>query len=318
MWVSTKMDITVAICTWNRADLLDMTLMEMRKLRIEPGLKWEILIVNNRCTDHTDEVIARHESHLPLKRLYEPKQGHSNARNCAVNAAKGDLLIWTDDDVLVDENWINAYLEAAKAHPDAVFFGGTVDPLFEAEPPMWIHKHRHLTEGALALRRLGREVRPFSAEEFPFGANMAFRMSKLPSLSFDPKLGRVGTGLISGDETQVLQQLKAQKCLGIWVGNARVRHYVPRERLTTRYMWKFWAGLGATETRQHGLPEGKYVLNMPRWMIRQYFVERLQLMRVAFRKDQRWADAFRRAAFTWGVLRESANQRSMMSRTAKN
>jgi hypothetical protein len=119
----------------------------------------------------------------------------------------------------------------------------------------------------------------------------------------------VGTGLISGDETQVLQQLKKSGVPGVWVGNARVQHYVPRERLTTKYIWKFWAGLGATETRQHGLPEGKYLLNMPRWMIRQYFVYRWDLLCASVRRDQRWADAFRHAAFTWGVLREAANQR---------
>ena len=50
------MDATIAICTWNRSDLLDKTLARMRELEIPPGTTWEIVVVNNRCTDNTDEV----------------------------------------------------------------------------------------------------------------------------------------------------------------------------------------------------------------------------------------------------------------------
>ena len=82
------MIVTVAICTWNRAKLLDQTLTEMRKLRIPPGIEWELLVVNNHCTDETDAVIARHRGALPIQRLFEPRQGLSNARNCAVSTAR--------------------------------------------------------------------------------------------------------------------------------------------------------------------------------------------------------------------------------------
>jgi glycosyltransferase involved in cell wall biosynthesis len=304
------MDITVAICTWNRARLLDATLEQLRRLRVPGGVSWELLVVNNRCTDNTDAVIRKHEPHLPLRRLFEPRQGHSNARNCAVAAMRGELLIWTDDDVLVDEGWLQAYWDAVKQYPHAAYFGGTVDPLYETEPPKWVHEQRQLVEGPLAIRRLGSEVRVLEKDEYPFGANMAFRMSRLPRLEFDPRLGRMGNAMISGDDTQVIDQLKSQNIPGIWVGTARVRHFVPCERLTTRYVWNFWAGIGATDTRRYGLPPGKYVLNMPRWMIRQYMLERWRLLKASFRRDRRWADAFRRAAYTWGILRESAQQRS--------
>src|SRR4051812_23825906 len=95
------MRFSIAICTWNRARLLGQTLESMRALQVPAGVHWEFLVAKTRCTDETDEVIRRHAGHLPVRRLFEPKQGHSNARNCAVDAADGDLLIWTDDDVLV-------------------------------------------------------------------------------------------------------------------------------------------------------------------------------------------------------------------------
>jgi glycosyltransferase involved in cell wall biosynthesis len=95
------MVITVAICTWNRAALLDQTLAEMRNLRVPKGVDWELLVVNNNCIDDTDEVIAKHADKLPLRGLVEPKPGHSNARNRAMREARGEDVVWTDDDVRV-------------------------------------------------------------------------------------------------------------------------------------------------------------------------------------------------------------------------
>ena len=60
-------DVSVAICTWNRAKLLDQTLTQMRQLRIPAGLTWELLVVNNNSTDDTDAVASRHASSLPLR-----------------------------------------------------------------------------------------------------------------------------------------------------------------------------------------------------------------------------------------------------------
>ena len=139
--------VTVAICTWNRGKLLDQTLTQLRHLRIPEGVTWELLVVNNNCTDDTDAVIARHERHLPLRRLFEPKQGHSNARNCAVDHARGEYLIWTDDDVTVCREWLQVYEAAFEAHPEAAFFGGPIRPRFEGNPPRWLTRSR----GSLAI-----------------------------------------------------------------------------------------------------------------------------------------------------------------------
>ena len=100
------MFITVAICTWNRAILLDKTLTQMHRLCVPDDVEWELLVVNNNCSDDTDAVIGRHADILPIRRIHEMKTGLSNARNTAVHNAKGDYIIWTDDDVLVDEKWL--------------------------------------------------------------------------------------------------------------------------------------------------------------------------------------------------------------------
>ena len=93
------MKLTVAICTWNRAGLLESTLAEMTKIR-PPRSDWEVLVIDNNCVDRTKEVVTSFLQKLPIKYLFEKQQGLSHARNCAVACASGDYVIWTDDDVL--------------------------------------------------------------------------------------------------------------------------------------------------------------------------------------------------------------------------
>src|SRR5262249_32698178 len=132
-----RMDVTVAICTWNRAHLLDRGLSRFCELRVPDGLTWELLVVDNNCTDDTAAVVDKDADRLPVRRIVEPKQGLSNARNCAIRHATGALLIFTDDDVLVDELWLDAYVTAAARWPNAAYFGGVIIPKYEDEPPAW-------------------------------------------------------------------------------------------------------------------------------------------------------------------------------------
>jgi glycosyltransferase involved in cell wall biosynthesis len=69
------MFVSVAICTWNRCDLLEQTLKQMTKLRVPPDVQWELLIVNNNCTDRTDAVIRAFSGRLPIRRTVERTPG---------------------------------------------------------------------------------------------------------------------------------------------------------------------------------------------------------------------------------------------------
>ena len=149
------MDITVAICTWNRADLLDVTLRYMRHLRIPPSVEWELLIVNNNCSDHTDAVISRHSQFLPIRRIFETKERKSECGELNNWTSAGDLILWTDDDVLVDCEWLAEYVQASNTWRDAHFFGGTVDPFFEIEPPRWMRENLKYIRSVYAILQLG-------------------------------------------------------------------------------------------------------------------------------------------------------------------
>jgi glycosyltransferase involved in cell wall biosynthesis len=304
------MDVTVAICTWNRAQSLDATLAHLCKLRVPPQTKWELVVINNRSTDNTEEVIGRYNSLLPLRAVVEHQQGISHSRNRVLAEAKGDLLLCIDDDVLVDPDWLQAYQRAAADWPEAAYFGGNIEPLFESSPPAWILKNPQLVEAPFAVRQLGHNTRPLDSSEMPFGANMAFRRRFLAGLSFDSTLGRVGAGFISGDEIDLIRRLLQQGAKGVWVGSARVKHIIPKERLTTGYIWNFFSGLAVAELRLNGMPPGKRWFNMPRWMIKLYLESRIKSLIYTARKGSRWARAFRESAWTFGALRELVKTRN--------
>jgi glycosyltransferase involved in cell wall biosynthesis len=245
------MDATIAICTWNRAKLLDQTLERMRSLCIPTGLSWEIVVVNNRCTDETDAVIARHSGLLPIRRIFEEQQGLSHARNAAIRAARGELLLWTDDDVLVDANWLAEMTSAARRQPDLAFFGGPIEPWFEVTPPAWLLNTWREFSIAYAVRDFGAEPLEFGPQRLPFGANYAIRREVQLRYPYNARLGRSGTGCVGGEETDVLLRMLAGGHRGIWVPAAKVRHFLPQERLTLDYLRRYFQGAGQMECLPH-------------------------------------------------------------------
>jgi len=293
------MHVSVVICTWNRAKILAAAIEEMAKLRIPAGTEWELLVVNNNSTDDTDEVIARCAPHLPIRRLFEPKQGLSHARNCALEAMQGELVLWTDDDVLVEPDWLAEYVKAAEAHPEAAFFGGTIAALYTTKPPRWIKRNRLAFLGAYALKEPPADIMIDQIDsDIPIGANMALRTDAFGDFRFDPNLGRRGELLISGEEEQLFKRLLHQSRFGVWVAAARVRHCIPAERLTWRYLWNYYHAFGESQVRLQKLAD-----NVERTSLRQDY--RRELMRTLLLlpyRDLQWAAAFQSAAIAKGKL----------------
>ena len=297
------MFVSIVICTWNRAELLDAALREMTALRIPADTSWELLVVNNNCSDSTDTVVSRYASSLPIRRLFEPKQGLSHARNCALDAARGELILWVDDDVLVAADWLTEYVTAAEAHPNAMFFGGTIEPYFPVKPPKWIKRNRLAFLSAYALKEPPSQVLMDRPEaDIPIGANMAVRKCALGDFRFDPNLGRRGKELISGEEQQLFRKLLDDGLVGIWVPSARVRHYIPPERLTVRYLWGYYHGYGKSHIRMRTFKDDKAMKTELASLRKEYWASAIANLRWIFSRDLKWASAFQSSAIKKGML----------------
>jgi glucosyl-dolichyl phosphate glucuronosyltransferase len=258
--------VTVAICTWNRARSLERTLE--RLVAVAGGDRdWELLVVDNGCTDDTADVVRSFAGRLPVTHLVEPVQGLSRARNRAVAAASGDHILWTDDDVLVGDGWLDAYRSAFERHAGAAFFGGEVRPRFDATPPAWLLRAWDAVSVHYAVRKCPPEPQPVRHDYVPFGANLAIRLDVQRRYPYDDRLGRQGNRLYSGEEYAVLASMLDDGWSGWWVPDAPVEHCIPADRLTVDYVAEVIRR--EAEVGVAGLPAGGFrLLGRPAWLWR--------------------------------------------------
>lgn len=237
--------VSLAICTWNRAASLERTLRSMIALSVPADVQWELIIVNNACSDATDEVIASFSDKLPIRRAYERTPGLAIARNRAVAEATGEYIVWTDDDVLVDPGWLTAYCDAFRAWPGAQVFGGPIEPLFEGEPPSWLPRVLDQIGWVYGRQSFGQEpvrLSPDNIDGGPYGANMAFRMDVLRKRGFDSRLGVRHEEYATGEETELIRETLLAGGEGWWIPMTPVMHLIPRSNQTTRYIRRWMVG----------------------------------------------------------------------------
>jgi glycosyltransferase involved in cell wall biosynthesis len=297
------MRVTVAICTWNRAPLLERTLPQWSELVIPTGVDWELVVVNNRCTDRTDELLAEYARRLPLRRLDEPNPGRASALNCAIDAIEGDLILWTDDDVLVDRQWLAEYVRAARAWRSVAFFSGPIEPWFETPPPRWLTRAWPRISQVYGVRDLGGVEKAIDDQCLPFGANFAIRTGIQRRYRFDPKLGRIAGSMGAGEETKVARAMLRDGLQGRFIPAAKIRHFIPTSAMTPAYLRRFFFGLGETDAtydvRPRAMPD---TLAWSRTRARANAIlaeARFRLARLSGR-PQLWAKELSKASYYWG------------------
>ncbi|MBX9965097.1 MAG: glycosyltransferase family 2 protein [Burkholderiales bacterium] len=301
------MDVTVAICTWNRATLLSRVLTSLTELNRPIDTNWELLVVNNNCTDDTDSVVQSFADRLPIRVLHERAPGLSNARNKAISEASGRYILWTDDDVRVSQNWLEAYLAAFRRWPDHGIFGGPIRPEFEGDPPGWLTSVWNKVETAYAMRDFGMDELELSARthRLPFGANFAIRSDLQRSHPYDPKLGRSPQNLfLGGEEVAVMARILDAGTPGRWVPHAGVLHWVPRGRQTVAYLRGYYKGQGVHQAMTMAPDRtARLLLGRPRWLIRRYLQQEIRY-RVArlTASPTEWIDALVVASESAGML----------------
>src|SRR5271169_6552202 len=118
------MRITVILCTFNRCQLLAEALHSVAVSTLPESVEWEVLVIDNNSTDQTREVVEDFCRRYPgrFRYLFEPQQGKSHALNTGIREARGDILIFTDDDVTVEPTWIHNL--AAPLHSGEWMGGG--------------------------------------------------------------------------------------------------------------------------------------------------------------------------------------------------
>lgn len=236
-------DVSIVICTYNRADSLHLTLDALGAQVTPVDLAWEIVVVNNNSNDATAAVVNDFASRarVPVLSIFLADQGLSRARNAGVCQAEGGVIGFTDDDVDPERGWV-ARIAAVMAEGAADIVGGRILPAWRQPPPRWL-EHRAFFHGALAIMDYATAAPVLSPSNLPsiWGANMAFRRSVFDKAGlFDPARGLIGTKLYRGEEIDLIKRAIAAGYRAIYDPSIVVWHRIEPDRMRVRYLSRLY------------------------------------------------------------------------------
>lgn len=231
------MDLSVVIPTWNNIDRLASSLDALHRCSVPDGIEWEIVLVDNNCTDGTVHLAERFARLLPLKYVREPRQGLSYARNAGVLKATGMLVIFADDDMSPSQAWIQEYWGAYQAKGDGFYYGGPIESEFETGD----FDRRMLSaapHGSMVGVDFGAHARQLAPTE-RLQSNWACAARALRSAGgFDVTLGLDATQKKHrlGEEFELMHRLELASMKAWYLPGARVVHFVPAKKCTVRHL----------------------------------------------------------------------------------
>ncbi len=135
--ISVNNSLSVVFSSFNGEKTLRTMLDGFCRLH-PPEASWQLIAVDNASTDSTRSILDAYQDRLPLVIIEENKKGKNNALNKAIDYVVGDLVVFTDDDVVPNENWLIRLQASAKAHEDYDLFGGQILPRWPVVPMPWL------------------------------------------------------------------------------------------------------------------------------------------------------------------------------------
>ncbi|HEY4363708.1 MAG TPA: glycosyltransferase family 2 protein [Bryobacteraceae bacterium] len=233
--------ISVIIATHNRADMVRIALQSLIEQTVNRAA-FEVIVVDNASRDHTASMVAEMSARMPhLRYAREERLGLSWARNRGLAEAQAPYIAYLDDDACAEPVWVDALLAALESPSAPQCVAGPVYLNWNGLPQNVPARYWSL----LSYVHYGDRDRPLTATEYVVGANMAFDRAALDRVGgFPTNLGRHGSKLLSGEEAQVVAQIRAGGGEVHYAANAGVFHIVQPDRVKRVWLWRrmFWDG----------------------------------------------------------------------------
>ena len=241
------MMLSFILCTYNRERYIYNVLQSIAAGGFGD---YEIVLVNNNSTDGTEsecQRFAKDHPEVAMRYCVEKQQGLSYARNRGIMESQGEVLVYVDDDAVVNREYLQTYADFFNRNKEAVAAGGPITPRYDGcEEPSWMsHYTRQLVTGEL---NLGTREREFPKGAFPGGGNAAYRKSVFDEVGlFNVELGRKGNSLIGAEEKDLFDKMTSRGMKFYYLPNAILYHLIPPKKLTQDYFDRLTYGIGVSE-----------------------------------------------------------------------
>ena len=239
-----RVKLDVVVPTYNRSQLLKLTVDSLLQARVPEGMQVAILVVDNNSKDNTEQLVREIQktAKIPVHYVKATRQGLSHARNAGIEAGSGDVIGFIDDDEEVNRDW---YEVVGREFSDekVEFIGGPYLANCKIPMPGWIPPGYHAVIGVVDPKPRQPFGPSFSGNLM--GGNAVIRRDVFDRVgTYSPKLGRSGKGLLSEEDAEFYRRLMAADILGYHVPELIIHHHIPQDRLTKKYhrRWCYWRG----------------------------------------------------------------------------
>lgn len=250
--MTNSLNVSIVICCYNSAARLPETIRHLLAQEVPDGLLWEVIVVDNACTDNTAQV-ARSlwplDAPAPLRVISEPEPGLSNARRKGFEVAQYELVSFVDDDNWVASNWVRLVSEIMTAHREVGALGGRTEAVFEDEPPWWFEYYA----SSYVVGKQGDKIGDVTwSRGNLWGAGLTIRKmawQNLKDQGFETILtDRKANQLSSGGDYELCYALRMAGWR-LWYSEELIlKHLIPSERLTKDYLARLKQGFGQQTT----------------------------------------------------------------------
>lgn len=250
--------ISIIIPTFNRAAQLARTLRSIAR-EVGAANPVEVIVVDNGSTDTTAATYKTVRRDFPKhewRYIYEPMPGLLSGRHCGAKEARGEILTFIDDDVVLSESWLDGLVHAF-SNPEVALVGGPSLPEYEAEPPEWLETLWHYdadgrrTLFELSLIDSGPAVRP-EDPLYVLGLNFSIRKVVFDCCGgFHPDCIPAALQRYQGDgETGLTLKVKEAGFCALYHPLVAVKHVIPASRMTIESFKRrgFYQGVCASYT----------------------------------------------------------------------
>lgn len=297
-------DLSVILPTLNRAVSLARTLETLAAQQTGGAFTYEVVVVDNGCTDDTPAVIARLQPTFPvsLRRVHEPHRGRPYALNAGMREAAGAIFAVTDDDLLLTPGWLRAFWHCfQEERPDGV--AGRVLPRWTDGPPAWLANGAPMDLNRLGLGCLDHGERRINTQGGRYcrwvGGNMAIRREAAE------RVGGFDERFIRGQDREYYERCVERGLALCYEPEALAYHLVGADRVTPAYFRRWRGRQGAYDAYLMPWRKGDLLTIVPLWWYRRTF-QLLGRWAAAVLLRRPWAERFRHelalrhAASIWG------------------